>query len=58
MSDDGIWNCYIRVISERDIITIDGNVIRGGPASIGVPIKHSIQLTVIGECLLTRECYN
>lgn len=48
MSDDGIWNCNIHVISERDII-IDGNIIRGDAASIGVPIQHNIQLTVIGE---------
>ena len=50
VSDSGIWTCDIRTLSERDIVLSDGNIIREDRALIGVPIEHSIKLTVVDEC--------
>ena len=56
VSDGGIWTCNIRTVSVRDIVLSDGNIIREDRALIGVPLQHTIKLTVIGECtFLSRQ---
>ena len=50
-SDSGIWTCEVIVRSERHVVSNEGELIRGGQAVIGTPLRHQFMLTVIGESL-------
>ena len=48
LTDTGMWVCDVRVITGHNAVS-NGSFVSVDPALIGVPITHSIQLTVIGE---------
>ena len=50
LSDNGIWRCDVRVISDQDVIS-NGSLIRQDLNVIGTPIICDIQLTIIGKCI-------
>ena len=51
LSDSGIWTCEVIMRSERHVVSSEGELIRGGQAVIGTPLRHQFMLTVIGESL-------
>ena len=56
MSDTGIWRCDITVRSERYIVSNEMLVLEEQDL-IGVPIRHYIQLTVVGECFIANTVH-
>ena len=49
LSDSGVWICEIVVRSDRHVVSNQGELILGGEAVIGTPLRHQFMLTVIGE---------
>ena len=53
LNDSGAWICELVVRSERHVVTSEGELILGGQAVIGTPLRHQFMLTVIGESACT-----
>ena len=52
LSDSGLWICELVVRSERHVVTREGELVLGGLAVIGTPLRHQFRLTVIGEFIM------
>ena len=48
-SDSGVWICEIVVRSDKHVVSNQGELILGGEAVIGTPLRHQFMLNVIGE---------
>ena len=49
LNDSRVWICELVVRSERHVVTSEGELMLGGQAVIGTPLRHQFMLTVIGE---------
>ena len=50
LSDAGMWRCNIRTESDQHVVS-NGSLVRLDSMTIGTPIRHDIELIIIGEYL-------